>query len=100
MPAAAAGWRGEQLALLAQQLHERQTSAAYQDLLVAAEQELPAEAPAEQRHNLRLLQRELARQSRLDPALVGAIAKAQAEGYSCWQEAKRSNQFELFAPAL
>ena len=100
MPAAAAGWRGEQLALLAQQLHERQTSAAYQELLAAAEQELPAEAPAEQRHNLRLLQRELARQSRLDPALVGAIAKAQAEGYSCWQEAKRNNQFELFAPAL
>jgi carboxypeptidase Taq len=100
MPAAAAGWRGEQLALLAQQLHERQTSAAYQDLLASAEQELTPEAPAEQRHNLRLLQRELARQSRLDPALVGAIAQAQAEGYSRWQEAKRSNDFALFAPAL
>ena len=100
MPPAAAGWRGEQLALLAQQLHERQTSAAYQDLLAAAELELAKEAPGEQRHNLRLLQRELARQSRLDPALVGALAKAQAEGYSRWQEAKRSNDFALFAPAL
>ena len=100
MPAAAAGWRGEQLALLAQQLHERQTSAAYQDMLASAEQELTPEAPAEQRQNLRLLQRELARQSRLDPGLVGAIAQAQAEGYSRWQEAKRSNDFALFAPAL
>ena len=100
MPPAASGWRGEQLALLAQQLHERQTSAIYQELLAAAEQELPAEATAEQRHNLRLLKRELARQSRLDPALVGAIAQAQANGYSRWQEAKRHNNFELFAPAL
>ena len=100
MPAAAASWRGEQLALLAQQLHERQTSPIYQDLLARAEQELPAEAPTEQRHNLRLLQRELERQSRLDPALVGAIAQAQAEGYSRWQEAKRCSNFQLFAPAL
>jgi carboxypeptidase Taq len=100
MPAAAAGWRGEQLALLAQQLHERQTSAAYQELLAGAEQELTPEAPAEQHHTLRLLKRELARQSRLDPALVGALAQAQAEGYSCWQEAKQRSNFQLFAPAL
>ena len=100
MPAAAASWRGEQLALLAQQLHERQTSAAYQELLASAEQELAPDAPAEQRHNLRLLKRELARQSRLDPALVGSIAQAQAEGYSRWQEAKQRSDFSLFAPAL
>ncbi len=100
MPAAAAGWRGEQLALLAQQLHERQTSAAYQEMLAGAEQELTPEAPAKQRHNLRLLKRELARQSRLDPALVGALAQAQAEGYSRWQEAKQRSNFQLFAPAL
>jgi carboxypeptidase Taq len=100
MPAAAAGWRGEQLAVLAQQLHERQTNPAYQDLLAAAEQALPVQAPAEQRHNLHLLKRELARQSRLEPALVGAIAQAQAEGYSRWQEAKQRNDFDLFAPAL
>ncbi len=100
MPAAAAGWRGEQLALLAQQLHERQTSPAYQDLLAEAEAELPPEAPAEQRHNLALLQRELNRQVRLDPALVGALAQAQADGYSRWQDAKQRSDFSLFAPAL
>jgi len=100
MPAAAAGWRGEQLALLAQQLHQRQTSSTYQDLLAEAEQQLPSEAPAEQRHNLRLLKRELERQSRLDPALVGAIAQAQAEGYGRWQMAKQNSTFALFAPAL
>ena len=100
MPTAAASWRGEQLALLAQLLHERQTSAVYQDLLAEAEAALPAEAPVEQRHNLRLLRQELDRQVRLDPALVGALAQAQAQGYSRWQEAKRRNAFDLFAPAL
>jgi carboxypeptidase Taq len=100
MPASASGWRGEQLALLARQLHERQSSPAYAELLATAEAELPADAPVEQRHNLRLLRRELERQSRLDPELVGALAQAQAEGYSRWQEAKAQADFSLFAPAL
>ncbi|MEY4360039.1 MAG: hypothetical protein RLZZ631_1525 [Cyanobacteriota bacterium] len=100
MPSAAASWRGEQLALLAQQLHERQTSPTYQDLLADAEASLPADASQEQRHNLRLLKRELERQCRLDPALVGALAQAQAQGYSCWQDAKQQRDFQLFAPAL
>jgi len=100
MPAASASWRGEQLAWLAQQLHERQTSPAYQELIADAEQELRSDAPAEQHHNLRLLKRELERQSRLDPALVGAIAEAQAEGYGRWQVAKAASDFALFAPAL
>ena len=100
MPAAAGGWRGEQLALLARQLHQRQTSPEYRELLDAAATELPAAAPAEQHHNLRLLRRELERQSRLDPALVGALAEAQAEGYGRWQQAKADADFALFAPAL
>ena len=100
MPEAASGWRGEQLALLASQLHERQSSTAYADLLAEASAELPGEAPVEQRHNLRLLQRELQRQSSLDTALVGALAQAQAEGYRLWQQAKAKADFALFAPAL
>jgi carboxypeptidase Taq len=100
MPAAAGSWRGEQLALLAQQLHERQSSAAYADLLAEAQAELPAAAPAERHHNLRLLQRELRRQSSLDTALVGQLAQAQAEGYGRWQQAKAQADFQLFAPAL
>jgi len=80
MPSAAAGWRGEQLALLALQLHERQTSVAYAELLAAAEQELSAEASAQQIRNLQLLRQQFERESRLDPALVGQLAQAQAQG--------------------
>ncbi|MFM7169487.1 MAG: carboxypeptidase M32, partial [Cyanobium sp.] len=100
MPAAGAPWRGEQLALLAGQLHERQSSSAYAELVGAAEAELGADAPPEQRRNLQLLRLELERQRCLDPALVSALAMAQSRGNAIWQEAKATNTFAAFAPAL
>ena len=100
MPAAGAAWRGEQLALLAGQLHERQSSPAYADLVAAAEADLPADAPPEQRRNLRLLRLELERQRCLDPALVNALALAQSRGNAVWQDARQRNDFGAFAPAL
>ena len=100
MPAAGAVWRGEQLALLAGQLHERQSSAEYAELVAAAEAELCADAPPERRRNLQLLRLELERQRCLDPALVSALAKAQSRGNAVWQDARQRNDFAAFAPAL
>jgi carboxypeptidase Taq len=107
MPPAGAAWRGEQLALLARQLHERQSSASYADLLAAAEMEVEgakargdAAVPTALRRNLALLRLELERQRRLDPDLVGQIAAAQSRGNAVWQEAKRRDDFSAFAPAL
>jgi carboxypeptidase Taq len=100
MPAAGAAWRGEQLALLASQLHERQSSAEYAELVAAAETELSADAPPERRRNLQLLRLELERQRCLDPALVSALAKAQSRGNAVWQDARKRNDFSTFAPAL
>jgi len=100
MPAAGASWRGDQLALLASQLHERQSSSAYAELVAAAEGELGAEAPPEHRRNLQLLRLELERQRCLDPALVSALARAQSRGNAVWQEARANNDFSAFAPAL
>ena len=100
MPAAGASWRGEQLALLAGQLHERQSSAEYAELVAAAESELDAEVSPERRRNLQLLRLELERQRCLDPALVSALAKAQSRGNAVWQDARKRNDFSAFAPAL
>ncbi|MDM7953292.1 MAG: carboxypeptidase M32 [Cyanobium sp. CZS 25K] len=100
MPAAGAAWRGEQLALLAAQLHERQSSAAYADLVAAAEAELTADAPPQRRRNLQLLRLEIDRQCCLDPALVTALARAQSRGNAVWQEARAANDFAAFAPSL
>ncbi|MFM2158446.1 MAG: hypothetical protein RLZZ124_920 [Cyanobacteriota bacterium] len=100
MPPAGAAWRGEQLALLAGQLHERQSSEAYAELVAAAEAELGADAPPERRRNLQLLRLELERQRCLDPALVRALAEAQSRGNAVWQDARARNDFSSFAPAL
>jgi carboxypeptidase Taq len=100
MPSAGAPWRGEQLALLAGQLHERQSSPAYADLVAAAEGELTPEASPLHRRNLELLRLELRRQQCLDPALVSALAKAQSRGNAVWQDARARNDFSAFAPAL
>ncbi|MEB3271527.1 MAG: carboxypeptidase M32 [Synechococcus sp.] len=100
MPPAGAAWRGEQLALLAGQLHARQSSAEYAELVAAAEAELGADAPPEQQRNLQLLRLELERQRCLDPALVAALAKAQSHGNAVWQDARARNDFAAFAPAL
>jgi len=100
MPAAGAAWRGEQLALVASQLHERQSSSAYAELVAAAEAELTPDAAPERRRNLQLLRLELERQRCLDPALVAALAKAQSRGNAVWQDARARNDFAAFAPAL
>ena len=52
MPAAGAPWRGEQLALLATQLHQRQSQQEYVDLLAAAEAELEPDSPPQSHRNL------------------------------------------------
>ena len=104
MPAAGATWRGEQLTLLARQLHARQSASEYADLIAAARQEWTADSSIpdhrERGRNLDLLEQDLGRQQALDPALVAALATAKAEGYNRWQQARRESDFPLFAPAL
>ena len=100
MPPAGAPWRGDQLAWVAKELHQRQSSSAYADLLAAAEAELDGGSAPEAVHNLQLLRLELKRQQALDPGLVAAIAQAQSSGNALWQEAQRQNDFASFAPAL
>ncbi|MDA0718301.1 MAG: carboxypeptidase M32, partial [Cyanobacteria bacterium] len=100
MPAAGAEWRGDQLALLASQLHARQSSPAYADLVATAEADLQENTPVEVRRNLQLLRLELNRQRCLDPQLVTQIAQAQSRGNAIWQEARRRSDFSIFAPEL
>ena len=109
MPAGGAPWRGEQLTLLARQLHQRQSSADYAALVAEARadwqharrlEQLSERDEQERGRNLELLEQDLRRQQRQDPELVAALATAKAEGYDCWQQARASNDFPLFAPAL
>ena len=70
MPSAGASWRGEQLTLLATQLHARQSSAAYADLLAQARQHWNSgERCPEQGRNMDLLDRGTAAAAGPVPAL-------------------------------
>lgn len=107
MPRDGAPWRGEQLAWTATELHARQSSAFYAELLADARQEWTeqttdsgsAEAFARGR-NLELLELDLRRQQAQDPQLIAALATAKSEGYACWQQARAASDFSLFSKAL
>ena len=104
MPCGGAVWRGEQLSLLATQLHARQSSTQYADLVQAAREEWNQQTETDDRgprgRNLDLLEEDLRRQQSLDPALVAALATAKASGYNQWQQARSASDFSQFAPAL
>ena len=101
MPRGGASWRGEQLTLLARQLHARQSSNLYADLVAEARQVWGSgERCSQQGRNLDLLEQDLHRQQALDPELVAAIATAKAKGYNCWQQSRAASDFDAFAPAL
>ena len=109
MPSGGAPWRGEQLALLARQIHQRQSAAEYAALVAEArtawnadanQGRLSPQAQQERGRNLDLLELDLRRQQRQDPELVAELATAKAEGYALWQRARATNDFPLFAPAL
>ena len=105
MPSGGAAWRGEQLALLAIQLHSRQSSREYADLIQEARVEwshsgLSTTELAARGRNLDLLEQDLGRQQALDPTLVAALATAKADGYNNWQQARADSDFGLFAPSL
>ncbi len=109
MPSSGAMWRGEQLSLLATILHSRSTHESYEALINEARSEFEKKCNAksldqkqilERSRNLELLEKELIRQKSLDPSLVSELAKAKAQGYNLWQEAREKLDFKIFSPAL
>lgn len=109
MPSAGAVWRGEQLSLLARNIHARQSSSHFEGLLNDARNEfevdsrsgeLDEQQVSEKARNLELLEQDLIRQKHLDPELVASLASAKAIGYERWQKAKLSSDFSCFAGAL
>ena len=94
MPSAGAAWRGEQLSLLAKQLHARQSSKELEELITSAKAEFANSSKlglnktnesSDRRRNLELLEQDLKRQRSIDPALVIALARSKAQGYELWQ---------------
>ncbi len=109
MPIAGSTWRGEQLSLLAKQLHARQSSDKFEILIKDAKSdlqnlkekdELESKLITDRFRNIELLEQDFNRQKSLDPKLVVELASAKSEGYMRWQEAKKNNDYKSFSPAL
>ncbi len=109
MPIAGSNWRGEQLTLLAKQLHLRQSCKEFEFLIKEAKSELQylkekdnleLRLITDRFRNIELLEHDLKRQKSLDPKLVAQLATAKSEGYMRWQEAKKNNDYKSFSPAL
>ena len=109
MPIAGSTWRGEQLSLLAKQLHARQSCEEFEFLIKNAKSELQSlkekddlesQLIKDRFRNIELLEQDLKRQKNLDPKLVSQLATAKSEGYMLWQEARKNNDYKRFSPAL
>ena len=109
MPIAGSPWRGEQLSLLAKQIHARQSCKEFEFLIEEAKSELQylkernsleCKTIIGRFRNIELLEQDLNRQKRIDPKLISQLATAKSEGYMLWQEARKINDYRSFSPAL
>ncbi len=99
MPAGGAEARAEQMATLSELAHDGLIAADTGDLLAAAEAEASGLNPW-QSANLREMQREHRRATAVDPALVGAMARATSKAVMVWRDARPAADFKALAPAL
>ena len=104
MPKKGASWRAEQLTYLAKNLHARNSSKEFADLINSAAVELDEYSSKNEDEkdskelNIKLLNQELDKQRKLDPKLVEKLARAKSKGYESWQQAKSDSDFKIFLP--
>lgn len=94
MPPASGDVRGEQLAALAEVIHEKMTDAAMGDLFAAAAQEPVQGWRAD---NLREMHHQWTHATAVPVALVTAMTKARVESELQWREAKITSDFVGYA---
>jgi carboxypeptidase Taq len=101
MPRAAAGHRGNQMALLARLGHEMTTSPRVGELLATIEGSAIVVDPASDAGaNVREIRRTYDRAVKLPKDLVEELARVTTEAQGAWQEARHSNDFSRFQPRL
>jgi len=98
MPPKGADARARQLSTLAGQAHEILTS----DKLEQVLKQLSATTGLTdtEQSNVRLSLQDLEKNKKLSPAFVEELSKQQSECFNAWIEARRKNDFSVFAPSL
>jgi len=98
MPPKGAYFRGRQLATLATQAHELLTSEKYENLLRGL-MRLEGLSDTE-KHNVRLGNEDFQKNKKLSPAFVDELSRLTSESFNAWVEARKKNDYSLFAPSL
>jgi len=99
MPTGGSAARGEQIATLSAMAHEIETADDLPDLLDQAEAEA-AKLDAWQAANLKRMRLTQQRAAAIDPALVGAMAKATNRAEMTWRDARARSDFSALLPEL
>ncbi|HEY8164250.1 MAG TPA: hypothetical protein VIF83_01730, partial [Gemmatimonadaceae bacterium] len=101
MPRGGVEHRAQQMALMAGIIHDRETDPRYDELLSAIEaSSLVTDSDSPQAVNVREIRRTFDRQRRLPRRLVEEWASATAHGSQTWAEARKQDDFKMFAPGL
>jgi len=101
MPPGAVDARGDQLAFLAGQLHDRASAPRIGELLAVLEgSSLLADAESASAVNVREIRRGYERQSRIPRALAEDLARTTARAQQEWAGARADNDFARFRPWL
>lgn len=98
MPVNGYAARGRQLASLSAQAHELLTSAAYEHTLAQLRHENTL--TWEQAENVRLSIEDLEKNKKLPPSFVAELSKASSSALAAWIEARKKNDYQIFAPEL
>ena len=98
MPPKGADARGRQLSTLAGQAHEILTSDKLEDLLKALSGN--GDLTDTEKSNVRLSFEDFEKNKKLSAACVEELSKQTSECFNAWIEARRKNDFSVFAPSL
>jgi len=100
MPPDAAGFRAEELSLIASLAHRRFTDPAVGDLIAACETDAVLISDAEVVANLREIRRDWDRATRLPAELVAEISETSSLALEVWRQARIDSDFAAFRPWL
>ena len=101
MPAAAGGYRAEQVTLLTGMIHARRTAPRYGEVLQSlSASDLAADSHSDQGATIVRLLEDYQRDVRLPQRLVQALARATVRGQQSWDTARRADNFASFRESL
>lgn len=98
LPAQGSHFRGQQIATLTAIAHERFTSKSLEDILL--ELSARSELNPEQARNVSLSLYDVEKNKKLPPAFVRQLSEGVNKSFHAWIEARRVNNFDVFAQPL